>query len=498
MPDLLASTLQRFPAWRTLLPVLLIFLSAIFVRTFVALPGFQKLELGGAYTLDSPRYENLALTLLRDGEYRARAIATHKGVDRKLYDGPEYFRVPGYPVFLASVFAITGYSTQAALAVQVILAGLTCVLLYLIGTSLHSRALGLISAILMILNLKAGIHAGQITSEILFTFLLVLCLYSAWLFWNERSLRFAVLCAVTFTALSLTRPIGLHLTAFFFIVTALHYRQTRTWALVLIPLLAVLLSLQAWSYRNYVHSGTWAVTSNDTITLGLWYPATIWAHAHDRPYRDGELEVLRRHAEQQPNYRNVYEGALADPDPLYVWRSGMVHDIGFAKSLTPVGYRIMLEEWPTTFRAVSTGGVWSLFSGMGEWRNWAITDDEYRALFDDVLQAKKSLARIEFRDAFSAIGQILQKTPAFAMLVFVVMGVYHLLLLLGASFGLPRLLRQASSPLGWMLLLWSLYMLATAGPSGNSRYVAPLLPLLCLPAAFTLLALRDRRAVSVP
>src|SRR3990167_5946537 len=484
MPREPTAIIRHPPRWRSLLPVLLIFLCAILVRTFVALPGFQKLELGGAYTLDSPRYENLALTLLRDREYRARAIASHKGVERKLYDGPEYFRVPGYPAFLAAVYAVSGYSTQVALAVQVILASLTVVFLYLIGTRLHSKALGLASALLMILNLKAGIHAGQITSEILFTFLLVLCLYSACLFWNERSIRFALLCAVTFVALSLTRPIGLHLTIFFFIVTALHFRQPRTWALVSIPLLAVVLSLQAWSYRNYAHSGVWAVTSNDTITLGLWYPATIWAHAHDREYRDGELEVLRRHTELQPNYRYVYEGALADPEPLYVWRSGMVHDIGFAKSLTPIGYRIMLEEWPTTFYAVSTGGMWSLFSGMGEWRNWVITNDEYRAMSDDVLDAKKSLARLEFGNALGAIGKILQKTPGFALAVFVMMGVYHLALLIGAIIGLPRLLHRASSPLGWVLLLWALYLLAAAGPSGNSRYVAPLLPLLCLPAAF--------------
>jgi hypothetical protein len=174
----------------------------------------------------------------------------------------------------------------------------------------------------------------------------------------------------------------------------------------------------------------------------------------------------------------------------------MVHDIGFAKSLRPIGYRMMLEEWPTTFYAISTGGVWSLFSGMGEWRNWVITNDEYRAMSDDVLDAKKSLARLEFSNALAAIGQILQKTPGFALAVFIVMGAYHLLLLIGTIFGLPRLLRHTSSPLGWMLLLWLLYLLATAGPSGNSRYVAPLLPLLCLPAASALLTLGWKRGTA--
>jgi 4-amino-4-deoxy-L-arabinose transferase-like glycosyltransferase len=492
MPGNLLETIRHPSGWHPLAPILLILAVAILVRLLIALPGFQKLELGGAYTLDSPRYENLALTLLHDGEYRARAIASHKGVERKLYDGPEYFRVPGYPVFLASVFAVTGYSTQAALAVQVVLAGLTCVLLYLIGTSLHSRALGFISAILMILNLKAGIHAGQITSEVFFTFVLVLCLYSAWLFWNERSVRFAVLCAATFMALSLTRPIGLHLTVLFAIVTAFHFRNRRTWALVSIPLLAVILSLQAWSYRNYVHSGVWAVTSNETITIGLWYPATIWAHAHNREYRDGELEVLRRHSERQPQYRYIYEEALADPEPLNVWISGKVHDIGFAKSIAPTGLRIMLEEWPTTLITTASGGIWSLFAGMGEWRNWIITNEEYRASYDDVLEAKKSLARFELGRALTAIGEIFRITPGFAMSVFVLMGVYQLVLVAGAVIGLRRLLNPTYSPLAWLLLLWSLYMLVTAGPSGNSRYVAPLLPLLCLLAAFGFQILAER------
>jgi len=51
----------------------------------------------------------------------------------------------------------------------------------------------------------------------------------------------------------------------------------------------------------------------------------------------------------------------------------------------------------------------------------------------------------------------------------------------GTILALPTLLRQLG-PIGWLITLWLGYMLVAASPTGNSRYLAPILPMLCLTA----------------
>ena len=472
---------------------LAVFVTAVIVRLLIAYPGFHQLQIGGAYTADSPRYENLALTILKHGVYEAHPIVSHKGLDKNLYSGPEFFRLPGYPVLLAAIFELTGYSTSAVLIVQILLSAFTCLLVYYIGCLVHSQKLGFIAATLMVLNIRAGLHAGQVTSETLFTFLLVLALLTCIMLWRRKTLRAAVLCAIAFVLLTMTRPIGLHLTLLFALATVIvSFRNRKVLVLALVAPLAAALVLNAWCFRNYTISGVWAATSNDAITLGLWYPAEIWAHAHNQEYREGELEILRRHAEINPQYSYVYQGAKDNPSFNHVWTSGMVHDIAFAQSLRPIGYRVMLEEWKTSVYTFASGGIWSLFSGLNEWRNWIISNDEYQAMGRYILNAKKSLARLEIGPATLAIVQILKETPLLTLIVFAMLAVLNAVLLTGAVVGLRPLLITAPTPYGWVVILWTLYLLATAGPSGNNRYLAPMLPLLSLWAAFGILAIATR------
>lgn len=463
-----------------------ILIVAVLARAWVAWPGFEGLTMGIAYTDDSPRYERLAMTMLEEGIYEAHALIRHQGLDRELYEGPEVFRVPGYPTFLATVYAVTGYSTKSALAVQVLLAALICVLVYWIGAEVHSPRLGMVAAVLLLLNPKPGVHAGQITSEVLFTFLLTLTTLLCVRLLRNPTLRSAVFGGFAFVMLALTRPLGLHLVLIFLAVGLFSLGWQRRAAYLAIPVLAVVLSLQAWSYRNYLHSGVWAVTSNDGFTLGLQYPAMIWANAHAKSYRDGELEVLHRHAEVNPQYAWVYRDADADPRDHHAWHVGLVHDLRLSESLKPVGYQMLVEEWPTTIKVMLQGSLWSYFSGLNEWRGWLLTREQYGHIFAALGYGKRKLMESRYSQAVRIVSAALGATPAPVLFVFALVGLLHVVLAVATVRGLPLLFAPEMPAAGALLVLWIFYLFATAAPTANSRYIAPLLPLLSITAAFGL------------
>src|SRR6202046_4245513 len=78
-------------------------------------------------TGDAPFYIELAWNWLKNGVYGFPVNGQLTPVD---------MRVPGYPAFLASVFAVAGQSTRAVMLAQVVLDLATCFLIALIAARL--------------------------------------------------------------------------------------------------------------------------------------------------------------------------------------------------------------------------------------------------------------------------------------------------------------------------------------------------------------------------
>src|SRR4051794_10223709 len=68
-----------------------------------------------------------------DYDVLARTIVEHRPY---VVDGHAAVRMPGYPLFVAAIYALCGYSVKAVLAVQGIVGGATVLLAYLLGRKL--------------------------------------------------------------------------------------------------------------------------------------------------------------------------------------------------------------------------------------------------------------------------------------------------------------------------------------------------------------------------
>lgn len=95
---------------------------------------------------------------------------------------------PGYPLFLAAIYALFGPQFRVAVFVQVILGTLVVALVYAIGARAAGRRAGLAAAWLVALNPTYVFTTNLVASENLFVVWLALGLWFAGRAWSEASL----------------------------------------------------------------------------------------------------------------------------------------------------------------------------------------------------------------------------------------------------------------------------------------------------------------------
>ena len=130
------------------------------------------------------------------------------GVTGTLASNADLERPPGYPVFLASVFAFAGENLPLVVFFQLIMGAGVCALLYLVGR-LISPGVGYGAALIYALMPDVVLWAMAILSDTLFTLLVTASL--ACLLWALRGRRILLilLSGLLLGVAALTRPIGL-------------------------------------------------------------------------------------------------------------------------------------------------------------------------------------------------------------------------------------------------------------------------------------------------
>ena len=117
---------------------------------------------GSLWFPDSADYDQLARNMLEHQPYEV--------------GGNLASRMPGYPLFVAAVYAVCGYSTQAVLIVQALMGGGIVALTYAIARR-GGVAIGLLAALLAAFDPLSIGFSVTLLSETSFTFLLMLALW---------------------------------------------------------------------------------------------------------------------------------------------------------------------------------------------------------------------------------------------------------------------------------------------------------------------------------
>jgi 4-amino-4-deoxy-L-arabinose transferase-like glycosyltransferase len=244
-----------------------------------------------------------------DFHRHAASIAGGDGYPEAIYSGgggDSAFRPPGYPLFLAGVYAAagaTGGEAQpfaaddgeeasygdawaAGRVANALLGVLAVLLVYLIANRLWGRRVALIAGTLAAVFPPLVLLATELMSESLFVALELGCVLAVLAFRDRGTLRWAALAGLLAAVAALTRSNGLVLIPLAMLGVWIA-RPWLTWTAVRAPatvLIAAVLAIAPWTVRNWVETGRFIPT---TTQLGFGMAGT---------YNQSSFEDDERHA----------------------------------------------------------------------------------------------------------------------------------------------------------------------------------------------------------
>ncbi|MFH1540799.1 MAG: glycosyltransferase family 39 protein [Elusimicrobiota bacterium] len=259
---------------------LLIFILAILVR-FIYLLVFSGLQ--DTHFADSYEYNNYAVSLISGEGYRNGEIRS--------------FRIPGYPIFLASIYSVFGQSQPAVKIIQVIISGFNCILIYFVALKIADSKTALLSALISCFYFDLFIWPSHIMTETIFTFFVTLLILS--LLYTDN----VVISAVCLGLTTLIRPEGALISPFICFWFFIRYRDSLTIAIKKSILMGIclILMIAPWTIRNYfVHRAFVPLTtlggnvfwgSNNDLSGGREYRRHIENHIKKLPNQLTEIEL---------------------------------------------------------------------------------------------------------------------------------------------------------------------------------------------------------------
>jgi 4-amino-4-deoxy-L-arabinose transferase-like glycosyltransferase len=438
---------RRWTAPPALLAVLLASLAvrlALWAR-YVAAADPAAL-LGG----DSGEYHDSARALLETGTF---------SVSPQLPLVPQIFRTPGYPSFLAAVYALAGERPAAALLVQLVLGVATIALVYLLVRERWGARVALLAAVLLALDAGSLLLSLAVLTETLFTLLLVATLAcGAALLTRPRRRRLALGMGVALAACVLVRPVAYYLVAPVALGLAVHALRARwgaretAWALALflVPYGAV---VGGWRLRNERVSGSAAFTRADAIVLLRYRAAAIVARRDGIGLEEARARLMAANAgRDDARWRRTGIELIRQNPGIY---AGIVARGVLQTLLRPAGLRVgsaAAAPEPAWTEEVQRAGPWS-----GVRARLARRGPLYSATFAlDALLAVATVGAAAYSVARLAAGRQLTVVDAFL--------------------------------LGVVLYL----LLVQAGATSDARGRVPMEPVLALYAARGLVDLRAR------
>ena len=400
---------------------------------------------------DSAGYDRLAKSLLDSGEFSSRQ---KDGVQ------PEIIRTPGYPIYLAVVYGLTGTNQQYwALAVQVVISALTLLPLFWIGNMIWNPATGLLAAVFYALDYISFLASQMLLTDSLYVFFLVvaLCLGVLALKGSNRLKTVLLAFGLALGVATLIRPVSYYLIVPVLLGFCWVYTLRSGWRnavlLTLLILLPWLVIVGGWQARNYMVADTAQISAIQGINLMRYRGAHIVGYHHNLDLLDAREEFMR----DIPGHARM---TTAEKSRAYTEKT-----LALIKSDPDLAVQGQIR---------GTGQL-LLVPGEAETMRYLGLDSPAAGVAGDFLRLQWD----EFADKW-----LTTNTLSFA--VFVIALGYMVLLYTGSGIAVFNLLRSKSAnPAAQVFLLGvALYfILVSGGPEGYPRLRMPIMPVLALFAA---------------
>lgn len=317
----------------------------------------------------------------------ARNLVDHQSFSKSLTIPfiPNFFRLPGYPFWLAFVYFVFKSFTPAVFLGMTIFA-LSAPLVYLITREVFSEKLAFWAGIIFALEPRMAFSAPFLLSEQIFIPLFLLAVFFAVKFINyPEQKRFILLSAALFGLLALFKAVVLYLWPVFIILFYLqleknHQSLTSTIKLIASSTLILIVVMAPWFIRNKIVLNTWQLSSTGGLVI-------YWGH----------LEILERYLGTPSDlaYQKLIDKAnrLAGADWGTVEAAKILTHEAFTeiKSHPKEYFRAYISNLPLFFITDGYKGILSYISNINQ--NYVnFSDLLFRLKFGEFISGIKNLS----------------------------------------------------------------------------------------------------------
>ena len=385
----------------------------------------------------------------------------------------DFYRLPGYPLFLGLIYRLCNTNLQIILALQVLLSACTVPLIYLLAERVTSnQRCALLAAGMSALSVGSAIYAGLIMTETLFVLFFLLFCYVLVGLIAAGSCRRALTAGVLLGMCSLIRPmpgIPLLVAILVLLFCSGPWRQRWLWAGSLLSTLGIVLS--AWLLRNWLLTGMFFLQTLSGPHLLNHGAVRVYAMHHNMNYEQAQRAVYAKlpAATLVADQSTPATRALAFFDKSGV--EALVHHANVQESFAA---RMLIKYLPETVKLSSINCCKTLFG---------LYSSELM-MIDSGGKLPPYATNFNLRERIEHFLLPNVKHPWVRWVIYYEL-LLHLLLWLGAALFLwrTRFLLYANRRLLCLLLL-AAGMVAVTAMCGFARFRLPLEPLMIIAVLF--------------
>ncbi len=377
---------------------------------------------------------------------------------------PDNFRTPIYPLTLAAVYRLFDREPVAMLFLQALMGTLTVLGVYLMARRLIAPRAGLLAAALLALSPHSILYTALLWSDTEYTLLLTGSIFLGMVMLARPEPKWALASGLALGLATLTHPRSLYLPLLFVVAwSAARLRQGAPRRQIVghavLYLLAFQMVLLPWRLRNLARFGVPNLTSAPGINM-LYYGAALakaletgedhWSVAQRY---DAQLREQGAFRWNEAEFADRALRLALDEIGKRPWNYARVHLLGTAKVFLPGVFAVNTVLTGET--QIDTSAIYGmLITAPSQWRSLMTALETFPPTF---------WAYMAFTVPYLAL-------------------VYGL-----ALRTLLAHLRRPSWP--WLFGGIVLYLAGVAGPAGAPRFRVAIMPLLCVLASHSLVAL---------